>query len=880
MLTRFAVCLILAAMAPCVGWAQSAAEAEALEKAIKDLSATYGARYPGGGEFLRRLGRLGEEASSKASAAKFEALRREALLANPLVSVRPILFVTRRQYVNNHGTEATMCQTGEVNTHCFRGGGAVKVLDLTGKGSSRVRTLLELPKGVARDPEVSFDGRRILLSVRRNVRDDYHICEMDSDGGNFRQLTFAQRVSDIQPAQLPDGRVVFSSTREPKYIPCQRHLMCNLFVMDADGANIRQLGHNTQFEGRASVMPDGRILYTRWEYVDKHFAPAYGLWTVNPDGTNHALYYGGYAWQPSAIVDARIIPGSDLCVCVFSTAHELAWGAMVVVDPHRGLDGLDPVVGSWPADISQYMSGWDSLARIGNRYDSFRGIRVKYEDPYPLSKKYFLCSRSLSAKASGDMGIFLVDVFGNELLLHHESPGCFDPIPLGPRAKPPVLADRTVAAAAPASHGPGEGVFYIEDVYIGEMMDRVAPGTVKALRVVEAPPKLTYPPNGIGDWTPGMDPEGHHPVAVNWNHYNHKRILGTVPVEADGSVHFKAPAGLFVYFQLLDANGMMVHSMRSGTTLQPGETMGCVGCHEDKSTAPSYSGRVATALRRKPSRLSPWHGPARNFSYAAEVQPVLDRYCLRCHDHGGKGAGKMILCGDKGPAFNVSYSMLLSRSPAIWQVPDPNGPKPLVSSVGSGPVKVLPPMSWGSHRSRLVDMLRHGHNGVKLDDESFDRIVTWIDLNIPYYPTHAARYRKNTFGRSPLDHKQLLRLSQLVGSSPGGENFGWTRVSGYGGGRLSKLVMTVGSPINFTRPKLSWCLKAFESAESPAYREALGLIQAGRRKLTDNPRADMPKFRPAEEDQQRIDYHARRLKEESRIRRAAARGEKVYDDRP
>ena len=884
-----------------------------LRAAIEDLTATFPQRYPNGRQYLARLKELESAGDSRALAA----LRREALLANPLVRGKRILFVTRQQYVNHHGTEATMCQTGEINTKYFRGGGAMKVLALAGsvglpEGDSpifaarksgqsparksgqsparksgqlpddgKVITILDLPRGVVRDPEISFDGQKVLFSMRRDIDDDYHLYEIDIAGGDVRQLTFGRRISDIQPVYLPDGRIVFSSTREPKYIPCQRHLMANLFVANADGSNIRQLGHNTQFEGRASLMPDGRILYTRWEYVDKHYASAYGLWTCNPDGTNHALYYGGYAWQPGAIVDGRIIPGTQKCVAVFSTVHELAWGAMAVVDRGRGLDGMEPVQRSWPSDITPWMRNWKTLGRIGAGFDSFRGVPIKYEDPYPLSEKYFLCSRSLGPNGlvpllrlpKHAMGLFLVDVFGNELLLHAEAPGCFEGMPVEPRRRPPVVPPRM-------NLGEREGAFYVQDVYVGELMDRVKRGSAKYLRIVEAPAKLTFPPWNIGDWTPALDADGHHPVAVNWDHYNNKRILGKVPVEADGSAYFSVPAGKFVYFQLLDEDKLMIHSMRSGTTVQPGETIGCVGCHEHRlSAVPPQrgDGKVPLALRRPASPIEPWYGPARDFSYTAEVQPVLDKHCVRCHDY-GKEAAELNLSGDPGPAFNLSYTMLRSRSPALWLPPVPGEKKPLVSAVGSGPIKVIPPYSWGSHRSRLIDLLRKGHEDVKLDKESLERIAAWIDLNAPYYPTYATYYGDNTFGRCPLNHRQLIRLGQLISAAPNGAGYGWGRVNSYDVRELSRLIMTRGSPINFTRPEYSLCLKAFGDKKDAGYREALSIIGAGRQMLELHPRADMPGFEPCEADRRRLEYWTRRRQIESLNRQAIAQGKRAYDE--
>ena len=834
-----------------------------LKAAVLHLISTFGDRYPKGRQFLGEIDRL-----KPGDTQALTELQRRAMLSSPLLGGRPIVFVTRRQYSNNHGTEATMCQRGEINTGHFRGGGALKTLELP---AGEVSTILETPKGIIRDPEVHFDAGKLLFSMRKDINDDYHLYEMNlSKPSKPRQLTFARRVSDIQPIYLPDGRIAFSSTREPKYIPCQRHLMSNLFVMDADGANIRQIGHNTQFEGRPSLTADGRILYTRWEYVDKHFASAYGLWTVNPDGTNHALYYGGYAWQPGAITDGRIIEGASKFVAIFTAVHELAWGAMVIADRTRGLDGTDPVMKSWPADISKFMNRWNTEERIGGGYDSFRGVRVKYEDPYPLSGEFMLCSRQVASRKH--MGIFLADVFGNEILLHAEQPGCFDPMPIAARKRPPVIASKVDLKKS-------EGTFYVQDVYIGEFMDRVKRGEVKYLRVVEAPPKLVFPKNGIGDWTPALSADSHHPVATNWNHYNNKRILGRAPVEADGSAYFSAPAGKFVYFQLLDENGMMIHSMRSGTMLQPGEKAGCIGCHEDRlKPAPPSRTRRPAAMKRPPSKLAPWYGPARNFSYAHEVQPVLDKHCVKCHDY-GKTAPKINLSGDKGPAFSLSYTNLLARSPAVWAPPRTDGKKPLISSVGAGPVKVIPPYSWGARLSSLVDLLRtgHGRHKVKLDAESLDRIVTWIDLNAPYYPSHATYYGDNTFGRCPLDHKQLARLGKLLAETPQTKKHSWSRVNGYSGGRLRTLIMTQGSPINFTRPEKSLCLTGFADKKGPGYIEALELIRLGGQMLKDHPRLDMEGFTPRPADKARLDYHAKRMEIERRNRRAIIEGRKAYD---
>ncbi len=803
-----------------------------LRAAIRDLAETFGARYPRAADYLARLERIeaalgGDPAKVRADLA---ALQREALVANPLVSGRPLLFVVRNQYKPDHHNTETMFQTGEINTGSFQGGGALKTLDLARGGATR--TLWESTTGIARDPDVHFDGCKVLFSMRKDIQDDYHLYEVHADGSGLKPLTRAPGVFDIDPIYLPDDGIVFTSSREPKFCMCNRHIMGNLFRMDADGANIRQIGKSTLFEGHAALLPDGRILYDRWEYVDRNFGDAQGLWTVNPDGTNHAIYWGNNTGSPGAVLEGRPIPGTLQVLCTFSSCHDRPWGALAIVDRDFGLDGRPPVLRTWPADAA-------GLVDERGGFDDFKRVHPKHEDPFPLSDAYFLCSR---ATGEGErMGIFLLDVFGNELLLHVEGPGCYDPMPLGPRPRSPVVPERR-------DYANGEGYFYVADVYAGTHMQGVRRGDVKALRVVESPEKRF--------WTkPAWGGQGQEAPAMGWHDFNSKRILGTVPVEADGSAAFAVPSDRFVYFQLLDADGMMVQSMRSGTMVQSNEWTGCVGCHDERRTAPpgSGGGAVPLALRRSPSRLAGWHGPAREFSYRAEVQPIFDRACVSCHDFGSEGKSKVILAGDRELAFNASYIEL-------WR-------KQLIRPVGAGPAQVQPARSWGSHASRRVEVIRKGHYDVRLGAEDVDRIVTWIDINAPYYPSYASAHPGNLAGRAPLDGRQLKRLEALTGAP------------------LSKLAdhkRRLGPQIAFDRPERSPCLAGLAERDAPAYREALVLIAAGRDELRERPEPDAPGFEACEDDRRRDAKYARLLDAEMQRREALREGRKVYDapDRP
>ena len=872
--------LLLAAGGTALGQAENDVLAElnsldtvALRRAIDDLAQSFPHEYTSSRSFLGRLESIESAIAAldpqnggdgplilvrgQTIVGQFRALQREALIANPLVSGRPILFVVRHQYAKDHHNTATLFQTGEINTASFKGGAALKTIDFSSGGA--VTTLLSLAGGVVRDPDIHFSGGAIVFSLRETIDDDYHICEIDSDGRNVRTLTAARGVSDIDPVFLPDDTVIFSSTREPKYCMCNRHIMANLFRMERDGANIRQVGKSTLFEGHAALLPDGRILYDRWEYVDRNFGDAQGLWTMNPDGTGQAVYFGNNTNSPGGVIDARPIPGTQTALCILGSCHDRPWGALAIVDRRRGLDAspagapaadgassgapaagttsyvADPVVRTWPANAAQ---------RLGRgNWDAFLGLTPRYEDPYPLNDKYFLCSRTTGR--GDEMGICLVDIFGNEVMIHEEPPGCFDPMPVGPRQPPPEIPTRRDLAHR-------EGAFYVVDVYQGTHMNGVERGAVKSLRVIESPEKRYWTPASWGG-------QGVHYPAMNWHDFNNKRVLGTVPVESDGSAYFTLPADRFVYFQLLDSKGKMIQSMRSGTIARPGELTGCVGCHDERRTSPPALARtMPLAMQREPSRLDGWHGPPRLFNFMNEVQPVFDRACVRCHDYGLEktlderlaAAASLNLAADRTLTFNTAYN-------EIWR-------KKLLNVVGAGPAQIQQAYSWGSSASRLVAVLEEGHHDVELSAAEFDRIVTWIDLNAPFYPSYASAFPQNLAGRSPLDKDQIEQLSSLTGVAFG---------------RLAGHSQNQGPQISFDRPALSPCLARLESGGGDDYTAALAIIRAGAAMLEANPRADMAGFEPCPADRQRRDKYDRRLRAEDEIRQAIVKGDKIHDNR-
>jgi len=795
--------------------------ADTLRAAINDLQMKYGDRYLGAKTFLKHL-----DQQQNQSGNNFTQLQQEALRAHPLISKIPLLFIERPQYAKDHHNTETMFQTDEVCTHKYRPGGAIKLLDVT---SGKTRVILDPGKdGHLRDPEIHPSGKRILFSMRRNIQDDYHIYEINTDGSKLKQLTSAPGVFDIDPCYLPDGSIVFSSSRDPKYCGCNRHIMANLFRMEADGANIHQIGKSSLFEGQSSIMPDGRILYYRWEYVDRNFGDAQGLWTVNPDGTNHTVYWGNNTASPGAVIDARMIPGTSQTLCTFTSCHDVPWGAIAIIDRNLGVDGKKSVIRTWPANAINYVDN-------GN-IDTFKKVKPKYEDPFPLSDTTFLVTRQTD-QPKAPMGIYLIDTFGNEILLHAEGRGCYEPMPV------------TTAKVAPVKpitrdYTDNTGTFYVQNVYIGTHMKGVLPGEIKYLRVVEAPEKRSWTNTAWGG-------QGTQWPAMNWHNFESKRILGTVPVEKDGSVNFECPSDRFVFFQLLDKDKQMIHSMRSGTTIQSGETQGCVGCHEDRNAAVPSMTAMPLALKRAPSKLTGWQGETSDFSYQKEVQPVFNQHCVSCHDYGKPAGETLNLAPDRTLVFNASYIDLWSRG--------------YVNAIGAGPAAIQQARTWGSTNSKLLKTLTNDHSKIKehqdvrLTSNELEKIITWLDLNAPYYPTFQSAHPKGIGGRSPLSGKELAQLTQLTQA---------TFVTHHGNNQRAQ--------ISFERPTLSLCLRKLDK-KSTSYREALALIQEGQKRLMQTPRGDMPGFQPCEQDIKRLSKHLRRQEIENANRKAIRDGKKVYD---
>jgi len=775
----------------------------------------------------------------------------------------PILFTVRPP--DRNGTHVYM------RPSCFpRMDAALKVLN---PATGQTRVLVAAPNGIIRRPCVHFDGRRVVFAMCKDSRSPFHIYEIEfdpetlfTDTGEIvpKQLTFAPDVYDVDPIYLPDGKIAFCSTRDHKIVPCAGQLVPQLFRMDSDGANIHQITRSTVHENELSLTPDGRILYSRWDYVDRNFGDGHGFWIANPDGTNPSIVWGNNTAHPAAPWTARMMGRSGKILCIFGNHHGSLGGALALIDPQIAVDGRRSILRTWPADIIRrfdapekldlaskrghdviraMVSIWPEPARamlaeshdyrVHGWNDALGDVRPWYNCPFPLNDTQFLCS---VAPARGEAAaIHLGDIHGNELTLYEEAPGCYDPMPLAPRPRP-------ISIASSRDFQNNDGHFYIQNVYEGTHLRDVEPGSIKHVRVVEAMSKR-------GKANHIWRALGHQESPIGWSGFVAKRILGHAPVESDGSASFLVPSDRFVYFQLLDENGMMVQSMRSGTSIHSGERRGCVGCHESRSNSAAYPPptTLTEALARPPSTLQNWYGQPRPFSYTAEVQPVLDKHCMPCHDFDGEAADSIILAGDKGFAFNASYAELQSKG--------------FTGAIGAGPAGHLPARSWGSHTSPLIALLKKGHYDVKLDPESWDRLITWIDLNAPYYPTGYSARNGPPPGRNPLTLEQTRRFYELTGLN---------------GTALHRADLFTGPKVSFDRPELSPCLALAHSEADRA--ELLAIIHAGKQSLERLPRADMPGFSTLHPGDEKARAHLEKYSRiEQQVREAIRQGRKIYD---
>ncbi len=669
----------------------------AVRMAVEDLVGTFGFRYPNGPKYLERLSSIetsierGQDPSQLAEQAI--SLQREALMANPLLDFDKLLVIRR----NNHGPALGLPQNWQGNCSLPRSGydDEIAILNLRDSAAPLVTLFKPQKDWMVADVDLHFDADKLLFSMIGS-HNRWQIFEIGIDGKGLRQITEDNLpdVDNYDACYLPDGRIVFDSTRCFQGVPCVGggDTVANLCIMDSGGTNIRQLCFDQDHNWSPTVLNNGRILYTRWEYSDTAHYFSRILFHMNPDGTGQSEYYGSNSYWPNSVFYSRPIPNHPSMVATIVSGHHGVprMGELILLDPARGRIEADGVL--------QRIPGYGKPVEpviVDQLVDS---SWPKFLHPYPLSEKYYLAA---SRNPDTGWGIYLVDVFDNRLLIR-EMPGhsLFEPLPLRKTVRPPVIPDKVDLKR-------DDAVVYLSDIYMGRGLKDVPRGSVKKLRLYSF--HYGYPQIG-----------GHKNIAVEGGWDVH-RILGTVPVEADGSALFRVPANTPIAVQPLDSEGRAMQVMRSWFTAMPGENLSCVGCHEKQNTvAPT---RYAAAARRTPSEITPWYGPERGFSFKRDVQPVLNKYCVGCHD------GSTVSAADFREKNRNGWGNFTPAYLALHPFVRRPGPE--------SDYHTEVPMEYHADTSELIQRLKKGHMNVRLDAEAWDRLYTWIDLNVPDHGTWA-----------------------------------------------------------------------------------------------------------------------------------------------
>jgi hypothetical protein len=573
-------------------------------------------------------------------------------------------------------------------------------------------------------PDLSFDAKTVLFAyveckgdkTHRHHTDPnqghwhegrcFHIFRVNVDGTGLEQLTDGTW-NDFHPCLLPNGRIAMITERRGGYLRCGR--VCptyTLYDMAADGRDMTALSVHETNEWHPSVTNDGRILYTRWDYVDRFGCTAHHPWITSLDGRDSRAVQGNFAprnARPDMELSCRVIPNSQKFVATAAPHHGQAFGSLVLVDPQVPDDDAMGAVKRITPDVG---------------FPESQDGREAYGTAWPLSENYYLCvyDATLACGApgvAGNYGIYLVDSWGNKELIYRDPQiGCQSPIPLKPRPKPPAppaLAKPFRDAPGPGAPAekPGQGTLTVINTYNGRK-PWPAGTKIKSLRVLQVLPMTV--------------PSGSHPhetgarVALAGDSVVPVRhVLGTVPVEEDGSAHFTVPANRELFFQALDERGMAVQSMRSATYLQKGEHLVCHGCHEPSHRAPMSVDHNVMAVRRQPSAIRPDVDGSAPFSYPRLVQPVLDRHCVKCHaEHPKK-------------PINLAREPIQRKWYASY-----NNLLPFAFTDYGNNLRTNPGQ-FGARAAKLTKILEKGHYDVKLSEEDLHRITLWLDCSSMFY---------------------------------------------------------------------------------------------------------------------------------------------------
>lgn len=667
----------------------------------------------------------------------------EALLANPLllnknvVSIRRVLGDKANTAMSGQlGIAPSNFQNNSEISNPAKGWNNEFVNIAITPGNIKQSTIFKPEQGkIITDPEPHFSGEKLLYSsIGTSGR--WHLFELDVKSGISKQVTpeTYKDFDSFDGCYTPDGRYIFCSTGTFLGLPCTNgwNKMCGLFSYDPKTGKTRQLTYDQDSNWGPVIMENGMVLYQRWEYADLPHSNSRIMFTMNTDGTTQQAYYGSNSYFPTAFFNARPIPNRPSAMVGVATGHHSVSrsGRLMIIDTQKGRHEAEGVI----AEIPHAGKIVEPLVR--DRFPD--GVWPQFLQPFPLDDTYFLVSMKSSPSAL--WGIYLVDTFNNMTLIAEEKDVAYlEPVLMEKQKTPPVIPSMIKPEMTTST-------VFLQDIYVGDGLKGIPRGTVKKLRIGS----FNFSPLNQGGLlgTIGMD-----------GPWDIKRILGEVNVEEDGSAMFTIPSNTPIFIQPLDSEGKALQVMRSWFTGMPGETLSCIGCHENKNMIPVPKSNIAS--KKAPQKIKEWHGKERGFSYRHEVQPVLDKYCISCHN--AENTDKPYLKGDKwitdwssnisgkagseyGGHFTVSYANLhrYVRRPGI-----------------ESDMHMLVPMDVHADQTELMQILQKGHHNVKLDSISIEKLACWIDFNAPF---HGRRSDIPNFPETVKSHEMRELYREMFGA--------------------------------------------------------------------------------------------------------------------
>ncbi len=595
----------------------------------------------------------------------------------PMKDAKEILFVVRKPGTDPHwyANFGYYALDTEKQPFPLGGGSWLSILDVD---SGKARTIFKDNKGTIRDPQIHYDGSKIVFSYIPEGKRHFNLYEIKIDGTGLRRLTEGDW-DDIEPTYTTNGNIIFCSSRSKRWVQCWLTPVATLHTCGPNGENVRELSPNVEHDNTPWPLPNGQILYTRWEYVDRSQVHYHHLWTMNPDGTRQTVYYGNLT--PGVVmIDAKPIPNSNKTVVSFSPGHGIRehYGKITLVDPTFGPDNPDGAVS------------------ITNHYE--------HADPWAFSEAAFMAARRSRLE--------LIDVDGREQILFElpenlKTDGFWihEPRPIIPRTPEIAQADQTDLSKS-------TGCLALIDVYEGRQMQTVKRGSIKELLVLETLPEPIH-------YNGGMDQ-----ISLGGT-FTLERIVGTIPVEPDGSALMELPALRSFFFVAMDHDGKPVKRMHSFTGVMPGEVTTCIGCHEDRTMTPTaaHQKAIAKVLSREPRKPTPISDIPEVFDFVRDIQPILDKHCVSCHNE-AKAEKGVDLCGDWTMKFTRSYEVLSYRN--------------MFGDNRNRPMSNFKPYEIGSCASKLLKLIDDKHEGATLSEHERKMVKFWLDTGANYAGTYAA----------------------------------------------------------------------------------------------------------------------------------------------